>query len=274
MKTDTITKPENVTDVDFCVISRGDREALERTMFSIALYHREARITVANAVMEHDRAYFKKLQGELEEAGLMLRVVAHHLPVGATIAEAKNFLMANTRLKYKLMLVEGHEITEDTNLINMMAIMDHNSAIGIVVGAYEGEPVTSELDMKLGDIHFAKTKAFGAFALVRREIVNFARYSGTDESCAAEFTGNLGNIPYQIVILPSSIIKNSKPNDENKEPSGNGDGGAPERNIQSGNGDGADSTVLPSGKDEAGKDTAPRGGQSGSGTGPVRGQNK
>lgn len=273
MSTQKITvEYPGVEDIDICVTARGDREALEATLYSIIEKYKAARIVVGDVAMEHDRAYYKQLRLELAESGLLNRVIVHHLPWNTSEAEARNFFMANTPSMYKVLVNDQMLFGEDTNIEHMAFVLNTNKAVGLVTGAVDGTVAPGDkATIQVGDLSVEKTKACTPFFMARRELRNYIRwYDVTDTD--ADFAMRMAQAPYQMVTFPSAVIHKQTNDETEGSNSGDGDGKTTERTIQGTDGSGSGSSVLRVGEDDKGKSATPSGGQGGGGTRSVRGQ--
>ncbi len=257
MKNDTLTLPA-ITDVDLCIFTQGNREGLEKLLYSILRYNTGARIVIGDSSIEHDRAYFKELRQDLVEAGLMNRAIVHQLPYASSEADARNFMIVNTPMKYKVFLTDTDLFTAETNLGEMIHILDNHPAIGLVVGSVDGnQPVMQGSAIDQDGIMFYKTPVCSTFFMARRELHNFVRW-GTAPDIDADYSNHMKQVPFEMVGIPTVVINKQviDNNAKDEKSSGNGGGVTTERNLQGGNADKGNAPVLPSGQDEKGKNPA------------------
>lgn len=256
MKNDITTLPD-IKDVDLCIFTDGNREGLEKLLYSILRYQKGARIVIADSSIEHDRAYFKDLRNDLIEAGLLNRAIVHQIPYASSEADARNFLMVNTPMMYKVFLKDTDLFTEETNLGEMVHILDNHPAIGLVVGTVDGKaPVKIGGDMDQDGVAFFKTPVCSTFFMARRDLHNFVRW-GTAPDIDADYSNCMKQVPYEMVGVATVAISKQVIDNNAKDEKSNGDssGGTTKRDIQSRDADKGNAPVLPSGQNEKGKNT-------------------
>ena len=273
MKPEIKTQPPQLRHVDFCISTFENSEGLEQLLHSLADDSRfaGARIYIADSSRQLDRSYYKTLRTELGEAGLLNRLTIHHVAYKANLAESRNFLVNNSKSKYKLFLTDSDVVTEKTDILKMVSILDGNKAVGVVGGGIEGDKGL-EHDGKVieqNGVKFAKATATSEFILMRADVKNVVRYDPNSENPHRTFCNAIKTAPYEMVIVDGPEIgrlKDNSDSDAEKEegvqttpetPDSNSDGNTSERSVQSGDeGDKGKEDGLPSGKDEEGKNPA------------------
>lgn len=231
-------EPQNLLpDIDFCVSTFENKEGLERLLHSIVDTFKGACIFIADSANQLDRAYYKGLRQELGEAGMLNRMIVHHVGYKKGIAGSRNFLMNNTPNKYKVFLTDTDEVDEDTDIQGMAEILEKHKTIGAVSGSVvkNGRTVTPSHDDVKNTINgkeFAMASEVGKFVMVLRELRDSIRYNEGAADPLATFSNQMSKVPYQVAVLPSSKISEQNENiqepnvPENKEgETSNGDGG-------------------------------------------------
>jgi Glycosyl transferase family 2 len=269
-KPNTTERESLLKDIDFCVFTQGNRENLERLLNSIAKHYAGAKVYIADSTLDLDRSYYKKLRVELEQAGLINRMVVYQLANKAGAAAARNYLMSNTQNKYKVFFDDTDVLTEKTRIEDMAAVLEAHKTIGVASGTFE-EGTVRHTPQPDGDEYTTdgmtvyKTKEVNRFMVVVRDLQNYIRFDSNAKDYIATFSERMAKVPYQMVALRGSILTSIITKNEATQPgvqtekgtesNGNGNGNTPESNVPSGNAPiGGDQKGTPSGKDETRKD--------------------
>ncbi len=286
-KPNTTERDSLLKDIDFCVFTQGNRENLERLLNSIAKHYAGAKVYIADATLDLDRSYYKKLRIELEQAGLINRMVVFQLANKAGEAAARNYLMSNTPSKYKAFFEDTDVITEKTRIEEMALILESHKTIGVTCGTFE-EGATKHTPTADGDEYTTdgltvyKTKEANRFMVVVRDLQNYIRFEANTKDYIATFSDRMAKVPYQMVALRGSLLTSIKDKtneaaqpgvqtQKSPESTGDNNGNPPEPTIpNSGQGNGGDQKGTPSGQNEDGKDTTRGGGHGGGDTRPVQ----
>jgi len=177
-------------DIAFCITMFERPENLKRLLFSIAKYYPLANIYIADQSHKFYSKWYRKIYGDLEEAGLKNKPIAYNIGYDAGLSFCRNFLVEKTKSKYVLILEEDFEFTEGTKINNFLKILDKEPKFGMVGGMVleSGIPIGFQHNWKLigkvlkqipdGDNYyddgFLRYKATGSvmnFFLARRELL-------------------------------------------------------------------------------------------------------
>lgn len=287
------TTPERdsmIKDIDFCVFTQGNRESLERLLNSIAKYYPGAKVYIADSTVDLDRSYYKKLRVELEQAGLINRMVVFQLANKAGPAAARNYLMSNSQNKYKVFFDESDVLTEKTNIELMANVLETHKTLGVACGTLdEGKtrhtPTADGDEYNTDGVTVYKTKEANRFMVVVRDLQNYVRFDANARDYVATFNERMAKAPYQMVCVRGVSITSITEKNEAAQPgvqtekgpesTSNNNGNPTQPNVPNpGAGDGGDQKGSPSGQDETRQDTTHGGRQSGSDTRPVQRSSK
>lgn len=272
-KPETPVHVASLRHLDFCITTFENPDGLERLLHSIADDKRYAgaNIYIADSSHNLDRAYYKKLRGQLGEAGLITRMKIHQVAYKANIGTARNFLVSVSTAKYKLFLHDTDFLTEETDLLKLVSILDGNKAVGIVGGTVVtgGKKNTPEGDgviLEVNGVKFQKTNLLNEFVVARRDLFITTRYNPDANEPHLAFCNAIKNAPFEMVVTDVSInrendnAKEETDADQNiqtpgSETNGAGSGATTERTVQSQDGNGAGSDSVPGRQDGQSPDT-------------------
>jgi len=179
-----------LSDVDFLVSTHSNTTGLERLLLSILNKYPGAKITIADSGAQLDRQYYKKLRLELSEAGMLNRMVIHHIAYKAPLGQAFNELIKVSTGKYRLLLTDEDIFTEDTDVEKMVRVMQSNKSIGVVGGTLDDDtPVIDgrEMETEDGDT-FGATKQINRFMMIFTDVKLSLRFDPKSEDFAMEFS--------------------------------------------------------------------------------------
>jgi len=277
---DTKTTPARLSDVDFLISTYDNRFGLERLIVSILDKYPAAKITIADSDENLDRAYYKSLRLELNALN---RIIVHHVPYKSSIALAFNRLIDLTTSKYKLLLTDTDAVADETDIEEMIRVMQSNKTIGVVSGHINTKEnkktETREHTTDGGDI-FTDTNQVSRFMMVLSDVKNYIRFDEQAKDFALEFSNkSVNRLPFKLVMSGSVIISNEDyvNGEQNGSSDGESAGKTPEQLVPDTTGGsdtegGSDNTGLLGRKNEASKNPAPRGRQSGGLTGSLQGK--
>lgn len=281
--------PADLTNLDFCVATTGNREALENLLESIVGRYPNASISVADN-SQLDRLYYKALATELAEAGLLNRLRMYQAPYNADAATVRNYLASHTTGKYKLFLTEDMVLGEDTDIAAMVAVLDEHPSVGVVVGGVDGKLTMEKQDVELAEkgkpTIFRTTRIASPFIMVHVDVLHRVRFDAADPVMARFAAAMPTNAGFAIAAIPDVFIhlqkedaKTKTPTETNPqapqtpEPAGPDSGDATKPTVPSadaGNEAGGNSVHGGQAAPEANKTTG--GGQGRGSAGPVRGK--
>ncbi len=230
------TRKNDLKFVDFCITTFKRPEALRRLLLSIAKYYPSANVYVADQSEKFDRDFYKTLRAELLDAGMQKRVSFERLPFDCGLSYARNHLVLTTPNKYKLILDDDMEFSEETDIKKFIQLMEMDKGIGIVGGSLKqlGQEVHFEFNFRRekdalyhendGDrwkrYQGIKYKATGCvlnFALMKRELFNLINW---DQNLKVtehlDFYIRMQNVHYRILYTPEVVI-NHPPHERNEE---------------------------------------------------------
>ncbi len=264
-------KPFKISSVDFCIAMSGNREGLERLLYSLVEFYPGGKIIIVDNARQLDRAYYKRLRSELADAGLLNRFEVHHIAFNATIAMAFNQLLSFGKSKYRVLLTDEDFFTEETSIEEMVNVMEDKKTIGIVGGSLNDEaPVIDGQMVKSGSLSYGIAKQLNRFMMVQGDVKNYIRFKDDVSDFVADFCTRVPKqVPYQMAVAEVRL-SNYKITDEDDESktentasSGEGGGGAAGSTVPSTDGEqSGDADVLPSRQDEESQDPAVSGRQS------------
>lgn len=136
-------------DVDFLITTFKRKEYLERLLFSIAEFYPQAKIFIADQNERFDVKYYKDLWNRLFDAGIVHKPSALAIGFDAGISKSRNRLIEETSGKYKLILEDDFIFREETDIENMMDLLEMDEKIGIVGGAMKQNNKIVHFEFKL-----------------------------------------------------------------------------------------------------------------------------
>lgn len=257
-----------ITDVDFLIHTNSNPEGLEALVLSIAERYSGANITICDSSRALDRTVYKDISIKAAKAGLTSRIKALHVGHNASISYIWNNIFAQTPRKYKLTLSDSMLFTDDTDINAMVAVMEKETNAAVVNGA-DNE----------GEQGVALAGHVSTFALVLKDIFHKHAWQGVDpyEDLYKYLSERTTWHVYTCAaaVISSSIIENEAA----QEPTGgqSNSGGTPTQPDVQGANDGggkqgAGTDMLPSGENEAAKNTNTSGRQRASNSRPLQGQ--
>jgi len=260
-----------LSDLQFFVATNGkdNQDELRQTLTSIIKQYPTASILVGDATTELDRAFYKELRRELTEAGMVNRLVAHHLPYNMSELEVFNKMMGLGAARYALLLTSEDRITEETDVMQMLRIVAEDESVGVITGKINGKgpEIEGRSSKTEDDDRYGPVKTISRFMLIRRDIRHSLRFNVDKDDPLADFMRKAPTaIPYKIVTTDVSIISGYDDiNNETETEKSDGDSGgeSPERDLSSEAGgsdteNGSDDTSASERKDETSEDPAPR----------------
>jgi len=212
--------------IDFCITTFKRPHAVRRLMLSIAQYYPNANVYVADQNETFDRTFYKSLQRELWEAGLVKRPCIEHLKYDIGLSAARNHLVTTTPNKYKLILDDDMVVTDRTDIAKFVSVLESAPRAGVVGGTVEqlGTEVHFEFTIeKRGDtlyhvadktnwkshngIRYRKTGCVLNFALFHKDVFNYVRW---DERLKVtehlDFYIRMQKAPYSVYYVPDVVI--------------------------------------------------------------------
>lgn len=212
--------------VDFCITTFKRPKAVEKLLFSIADHYPMANVYVADQNETLDRDFYKTLRNKLFDAGMHKRVSIEHLPYDCGLSYARNHLVLTTPNKYKLILDDDFEFTAETDIGQMVELLETFSNVGIVGGRvrqlgvdvhFEFMPVKrdgtiyhtpSKYPMrKHKSISYQRTGCVLNFALMRKDIFQYIRW---DQNLKVtehlDFYLRMAEVPYQVLYTPDVVV--------------------------------------------------------------------
>lgn len=233
------TKLSSISHIEFCIHTEDNRDGLERLLFSIAKHYPGARVLLADSARQLDRAYYKQLRAELSELGALNRMSIHHIGYQVGEARARNFLISQAEQKYLVFFRDTDEVTKETDLRLMSAVLDSNKNIGIVCGKAEGaEPKPTGKPMSVGRAAFTEVKNGTPFFMLKNDVTNYIRYNANSERPHTDFFNRMASVPFMTVYAPTISIKTDNEEaaktteGEGQTPNGPSTGNTPEPTVQ------------------------------------------
>jgi hypothetical protein len=213
-----------VKDVDFLVTAMMRRSVLERLLTSIARHYPWANIYVAD--QSFTSAYWRGLKEILAKKGLKSRVIVFPMPDDCGVSACRNLLAERSPNKYKLILDDDFEFTEQTDIGKMVMLMEAIPECGVVGGrvTQTGVDIHFEhcLEIKDGTVlhvpdgdrwrtvagmRAKKTGCVLNFALFRREAIAAVGWDEGQKVCEhTDFYLRWKGTPYQAWYLPEVAV--------------------------------------------------------------------
>lgn len=203
------TAPVRISEVDFLISTFRNTQGLERLLYSIIEKYPAACIVIADSDSQLDRAYYKSLRTELIEAGMINRLVVHHIAYKSSLGHSFNELMQVSTAKYCLLLTDKDVITEDTDIEKMVRVLRSNKTLGIVGGSInKNSPELTEKKPNAteeGDL-FTEVKLVSRFMLLKSDVRHSLRFDVSAADFATEFSTQVPRrVPYKMVFTEVDI---------------------------------------------------------------------
>lgn len=213
--------------VDFCITTFKRPDAIKKLLSSIAEIYPMANIYVADQNEVFDREFYKKLRNDLYDIGLLKRPSIEHLPYDCGLSYARNHLVLTTPNKYKLILDDDFEFTNDTDIGKMVRLLDAFPRVGIVGGKVRqlghdlhfeftpeivGNTVVHKTEVqkwkKQDEIKYRRTGCVLNFALMRKELFQFIQWdSALKVTEHIDFYLRMKDIPFDIFYTPDVVVE-------------------------------------------------------------------
>jgi GT2 family glycosyltransferase len=219
-------KKNDTKYVDFWITTFMRPKSLEALLYSIAKHYPMANVYVADQNEKYDREFYKKLRDNLFRAGLNKRPSIEHLPYDCGLSFARNYLVATTPNKYKLILDDDMVFTEKTDIGKMVKLLEAHPGTGIVGGKVNqlGVDLHFEFNIEIKNktiyqvpdrqpmreflgVSFKRTGCVLNFALIKKEVFSYTKW---DENLKIsehmDFFVRMKANPYKIIYTPDVII--------------------------------------------------------------------
>jgi len=263
----TAKQSVRMSEVDFLISTYDNRPGLERLLNSIVETYPQAQIIIADSDRNMDRAYYKQLRAEFAEAGLLNRLVVHHISFKAPQGHSFNELLKLSRSKYRLLLIDEDTLTKETDVEQMIRVIKSNKTIGLVGGALnKTAPVIDGKSMRTedGDV-FGETKQVNRFMLLTSDVTVSLRFDPKSDDPALDFSNQAKkHLPFKMVTTNVVLTSDKDFDNEASDQQSNGDnsGASPgtDAPAETGGSDtegGSASDSAPIGENEKSEDTAP-----------------
>lgn len=271
--------PKSISNVELCIHTEDNQKGLEALLDSIVKYYPAANVLIADSARSLDRAYYKQLRRDLEEAGLINRITIHHVGYKVGTAKARNFLIGKSTATYRVFLSDTNVITGKTDLHKLVEVLKANKNIGVACAddgsttpETEGKPMQTE-----GGVKFAEAKGGTPFMAMKRDVGNYIRYNTNIDDPHVDFFNRMDKVPFIMVYVPEVSIEVNNESGEDTtqvpgQPTGAGNGEPTQPAVQTGAGDGGGDNSKASRENEKGEGSSTGGKQGGSGSGPVPGK--
>jgi len=228
-----------IENTDFLITTFERPEALEKLLISIIKYYPDANIIIGDQSKKFKVKKYQELWKKLFDAGLQNKPTAHNLPYDCGLSFARNFLIEHSEAKYKLILEDDFEFTEDTKIETMVKLLKNRPKTGIVGGEVIKDGIVTPFEFKFakkgdlmqqesdGDnwenIDNVKVKPTGSvmnFMMVRREVFLDVKWDPAIKIHGehTDFFWRLSETDWEILFTPEVKINHIHNSNDNYKP--------------------------------------------------------
>lgn len=221
------------SEIDFCITAFERPDNLERLLLSIAKYYPNANIMIGDQSAKFIVDNYFKLYDRLYQAGLKNKPTAFNLSYDCGLSYARNFLIAQSKKPYQLILEDDFVFNDKTRIDKLLAVLESGPNIGLVGGAVsengyqlpfvhqlkrEGDVLKHVSDgnnwQELDDFRFKLTGCIPNFFLARRALWSDIKW---DEDIKIEgehndFFYRLSQTNWQVAYTDTVEINHDKQN--------------------------------------------------------------
>lgn len=254
-------------DIDFVIRTQDNPEGLTELLFSIADLYPHAQVTVVDSGAELSRGFYKKLNEQLREAGLVSRIKAFFVGQNATMNTVINEGIRRTSRRFMLLLDDTMVFTEETRIEDMEALIRMREMnIGVVSG--KTGPMEAKIDQKY-DVSKDETVMYGhaatitAFSLFNTDVFHTVGFKASERPFESFYATVTSKTEFKILITDVIIGNNTEKVSETKNGQSQGDsaGETTEPDVPSADaGDESGSDSVPGGETEESADNNSGGG--------------